>query len=68
MGTPLIYLVRGYAECTQEMLNATYEDMDVEFIATTQHGTPTYIINKKHLRSWLRPILNDGPAWPHVSK
>ena len=67
-GDPLSYLVRGYAEVTQEMLDATYEDMDVELITTTQHGTPTYIIDKKRLHVWLHPLLHNGPAWPHVSK
>ena len=64
-GVPLSYLLRSHTEVTDEMLNAEYDSIDDDLIATTNISPDSeqYKRDTKRLFDLLKPLVVDGPGW-----
>lgn len=65
---PLQYLLRSHSDVTVEALNAQYETIDEDLIATTLLAGEDYEHDNQQLYDSLKAMNREGPGWPFLQQ
>jgi hypothetical protein len=67
-GAPLSYVVRENKDVTPEALEATYESVDAQLIATLSLTGDDFCIDNRRVYLVLKGLVIDGPGWAFIRK
>jgi hypothetical protein len=67
-GAPLSYVVRESNDVTPEALEATYESVDAQLIATFSLTGDDFHIDNRRVYLVLKGLVIDGPGWAFIRK
>ena len=66
MGIPMMYVQRFHTDVTPEMLLATYENTDEEFMCTFKLEGEAWNADNGTYWNELKPLIIDGPGWTYI--
>jgi hypothetical protein len=67
-GAPLSYIVRESKDVTPEALEASYESVDAQLVATLSLTGDDFRIDNRRVYLVLKGLVIDGPGWAFIRK